>query len=114
MPMDILERFLRPLRTRPLTRRYPDEPAVLAPALRGLPELDPSRCDSSGACIAVCPTAAITLEPTSWAVDAGRCVLCGACEAACPRDAIRLGQRFELASRRRESLHIVTRLGGST
>lgn len=112
MPMDILERFLRPLRGRPLTRRYPDEPAVLAPALRGLPEIDATRCDSSAACVEVCPTTAITLEAASWMVDTGRCVFCGACETACPRDAIRLGQRFELAARTREGLRIVTPIGG--
>jgi hydrogenase-4 component H len=108
MPMDLLDRFLRPLRARPLTRRYPDESAVLAPALRGLPEVEASRCDSSAACVAVCPTGAIELEAATWVVDAGRCVFCGACEAACPRDAIRLGPRFELAARSRGALRIVT------
>jgi formate hydrogenlyase subunit 6/NADH:ubiquinone oxidoreductase subunit I len=63
--------------------------------------------------VAVCPTGAIELDPSSWAVDAGRCVLCGACATACPRDAIRLGQRFELAARTREGLRIVTRLDGA-
>lgn len=111
MPLDVLERFLRPLRAHPLTRRYPDEPAIVAPAMRGLPELDPSRCDSSKACVAACPTGAIIVAPDTWAVDAGRCVLCAACEAACPRDAIRLGQRFELAGRTREGLRIVTPIG---
>jgi hydrogenase-4 component H len=112
MPMDLLDRFLRPLRGRPVTRRYPDESAVLSPALRGLPELDPSRCDSSATCVAVCPTDAIELGSTSWTVDAGRCVFCGACETACPRNAIRLGRRFELAARSRGALRIVTPIGG--
>jgi formate hydrogenlyase subunit 6/NADH:ubiquinone oxidoreductase subunit I len=111
MPMDILERFTRPFRARPLTRRYPDEPASLAPAMRGFPELDGPRCDSSAACVAACPTGAITLALDSWTLDAGRCVLCAACEAACPRDAIRLGQRFELAARTSEGLLIVTPIG---
>ncbi len=113
MPIDIIERFLHPLRRPPLTGRYPSEPAVLAPATRGLPELDPARCDSSAACVAACPTNAITLTPSSWTLDAGRCVLCGACDAACPQDAIRLGQRFELASRTREALVLATTIGGS-
>ena len=112
MPIDILERFLRPLRSRPLTGRYPAEPAVLAPAMRGMPELDATRCDSSAACVAACPTEAIVLGPATWAVDAGRCVLCGACEAACPRDAIRLGHRFELAARTRKALDLITPIGG--
>jgi formate hydrogenlyase subunit 6/NADH:ubiquinone oxidoreductase subunit I len=112
MPIDILERFLRPLRRRALTGCYPAEPAVLAPAMRGLPELDPVRCDSSAACVAICPTGAIALGPATWAIDAGRCVFCGACAAACPRDAIGLGQRFELAGRTREALVLITPIGG--
>ena len=113
MPMDLLERFLRPLRQRPMTRRYPDEPAILAPALRGLPTLDPSRCDSTAACVTACPTGAIELGSGSWTLDAGRCVFCAACEYACPRDAIRLGQRFELAARTRDGVRIVTPIGGA-
>ena len=112
MPMDLLERFLRPLRGRPLTRRYPDEAVTLPPAARGLPEVDPGRCDASAACVAVCPTGAIALGPASWTVDAGRCVFCGDCAIACPQDAIRLGARFELAGRSREALRVTTSMGG--
>ncbi len=111
MPRDLLDRFLRPLRRQPLTGRYPDEPAVLAAASRGLPELDPERCDSTSACVSACPTNAIVVAPGSWAIDAGRCVFCGACAEACPRDAIRLGQRFELAARTRGALVVVTPIG---
>ena len=112
MPMDLLDRFLRPLRGRPLTRRYPDEPAVLPLTARGLPELDPQRCDASADCVAVCPTGAIALTPDRWTVDAGRCVFCDACVLACPREAIHLGPRFELASRSRAGLRATTRIGG--
>lgn len=111
MPMDLVDRFLRPLRGGPRTRRYPDEPAILAPAMRGLPEVDPGRCDADGACVAACPTAAISLAPGTFTLDVGRCVFCGACEIACPRDAIKLGQRFELAARSRVGLHVRTAIG---
>jgi Formate hydrogenlyase subunit 6/NADH:ubiquinone oxidoreductase 23 kD subunit (chain I) len=112
MPMDVFDRFLRPLRGGPLTRRYPDEPALLPPTFRGLPDVDPSRCDSSAACVSACPTGAITVVPGSWSVDAGRCVFCAACRDACPQGAIRLGSRFELASRSREGLRVTTSIGG--
>lgn len=112
MPIDLLDRFLRPLRGKPLTRRYPDEPAMLPPTMRGLPEVDPARCDSSADCVTACPTGAIALEPGSWTVDAGRCIFCDACRAACPQDAIRLGSRFELAGRSRETLRVTTSIGG--
>ena len=111
MPIDLIDQFLRPLRRPPLTGGYPAEPAVVAPATRGLPELDPGRCNSSAACVSACPTGAIVLSPASWAIDVGRCVFCAACEMACPRDAIQLGQRFELAAQARESLILVTPIG---
>jgi formate hydrogenlyase subunit 6/NADH:ubiquinone oxidoreductase subunit I len=97
MPGDVFDRILRPLRRRIVTSGYPDQPAELAPAARGLPELDPARCDSSGTCAEVCPTRAITLSDGTWELDAGACIFCAACARACPRDAIRIGHRIELA-----------------
>jgi NADH-quinone oxidoreductase subunit I len=112
MPIDLLDRFLRPQRGRPLTSRYPDQPPVLAPTTRGLPELDPSRCDRSSDCVGACPTGAISLSIDAWTVDAGRCVFCDICVTACPQDAIHLGSRFELAARSRDALAVTTRIGG--
>jgi formate hydrogenlyase subunit 6/NADH:ubiquinone oxidoreductase subunit I len=106
MPFDVFDRVLRPLRTRPVTSRYPDAPPDLPAAARGLPELDPVRCDGSAKCVDVCPTGAIALSGSSWTLDAGACVFCGACERACPRDAITLGRRIELAGRHRPDLTI--------
>jgi len=108
MPKDLLDRFLRPLREGPVTRAYPDRAATLPPAARGLPEVDPARCDASGVCATACPTGAIVLAPGALTVDAGRCVFCGACAEACPRGAIRLGGRIELAARTRDGLRITT------
>lgn len=106
MPLDVLDRLLRPLRGRPVTSRYPDSPPDLPAAARGLPELDPARCDGAAACVGACPTGAIVLADSAWSLDAGACIFCGACERACPRDAIRLGRRIELAGRGRGDLTI--------
>ncbi len=108
MPLDVLDRLLRPLRAGPATSRYPDLPPDLPTAARGLPELDPTRCDGSAACVEVCPTGAIALTDAVWSLDAGACISCGACERACPRGAIRLGRRIELAARGRADL-VITR-----
>ena len=110
MPLDVLRRLLTPLREPIVTSRYPDAPPVLQPATRGLPEVDPARCERAGACVTACPTGAIALDDAGWAVDAGRCVFCSACALACPHDAIQLGSRVELAGRDRADLVIVTRL----
>ncbi len=106
MPLDVFDRLLRPLRSRPVTSRYPDQPPDLPAAARGLPELDPVRCDGSAACVSACPTGAIRLSDPVWSLDAGACIFCGACARACPRDAIRLGRQIELAVLERADLTI--------
>jgi formate hydrogenlyase subunit 6/NADH:ubiquinone oxidoreductase subunit I len=104
MPLDVFDRLLRPLRSRPVTSNYPDDPPDIPPAARGLPELDVDRCDGSAACVAACPTGAIGLTESLWQLDAGKCIFCAACARACPRDAIRLGPQVELAVRDRAGL----------
>ena len=106
MPLDLFDRILRPLRSGPVTSRYPTRPADVPPATRGLPEFDAARCDGSAGCVTVCPTGAIRLTGSTWTLDAGACVFCGACVRACPRDAIRLGTRIELAVRERDDLSL--------
>ena len=114
MARDVLDRLLRPLRRGPVTSRYPDAPPDLPDAARGLPELDPTRCDRSGTCADVCPTQAIVLTDSAWTLDVGRCILCGACARACPRDAIRMGHRIELAVLDPAQLVVATNLEGGT
>ena len=110
MPFDVLTRILTPLRRPRLSSRYPAAPPLLAPGVRGLPEVDPERCEREATCVAVCPTGAIALGEIDWSVDAGRCVFCAACAQACPTGAIALGPRVELAARERRDLTVVTRL----
>jgi len=111
MPLDVFDRILRPLRRGPATSRYPDAPPDLPPAARGLPELDPVRCDGSAACVTACPTGAIRLDGPTWSLNTGACIFCGACARACPRGALRMGNRIELAVRERDGLAIERRWG---
>lgn len=111
MPMDVLDRILRPLRRGRVTSRYPDAPPELPPAARGLPQLDPARCDATAACVAACPTGAIRVSPGEWALDAGACTFCAACARACPTGAITLGARIELASDVRSDLVVRRPIG---
>jgi len=106
MPLDVFDRLLRPLRRGPVTSHYPDVPPDLAPAVRGLPELDATRCDGSASCVEACPTGAIDLSDSVWSIDMGACIVCGACARACPRDAIQLGGLIELAVDDRADLTI--------
>ena len=45
---------------------------------------DRNRCVGCGACTAVCPNAAVTIENGKAAVDRELCRACGACAAICP------------------------------
>ena len=53
---------------------------------------DEERCTHCGACIAICPTSAFSLEPKTRKVlfDHNKCVVCGLCVKACPTRAMRL------------------------
>jgi Ni,Fe-hydrogenase III small subunit/NAD-dependent dihydropyrimidine dehydrogenase PreA subunit len=72
---------------------------------RAFPEVDPKACaQGCDACVKVCPTNAITLNPLK--IDLGKCVFCPACEAACPKKAIRFTNNYIMAATRREDLII--------
>ena len=47
---------------------------------------DENKCTHCGACIAVCPTMALTLNPESRKVDfhSDKCIACELCISACP------------------------------
>jgi len=53
---------------------------------------DEVRCTHCGACVAICPSGAFSLEPKTRKVlfDHNKCVVCGLCVKACPPRAMRL------------------------
>ncbi|MFA5138612.1 MAG: 4Fe-4S binding protein [Elusimicrobiota bacterium] len=54
---------------------------------REVAHVDPDACAGCGACEAVCPAKAISIQEIA-VVDQERCTGCGACAAACPNSAI--------------------------
>ena len=79
-------------------------PRVASPAgFRGTPVIGATPCASAcSACAAVCPTAAIALEPV--AIDLGRCILCGDCAPVCPSARLSFSSDYRLAATDRASL----------
>lgn len=70
---------------------------------RGLPRVARDACaEGCDACVAACPTAAITARPLS--IDLGRCTLCAACVEACPAGAIELTSNPRMAATNRQDL----------
>ena len=95
----IRQRFLQKHRT----VGFPAQPPVLPARFRGRPELHPERCaDGCAACLAVCPTQALSLAPLR--LDLGRCTFCGRCAEACPSGAVLFTREYALAARSREDL----------
>jgi Ni,Fe-hydrogenase III small subunit/formate hydrogenlyase subunit 6/NADH:ubiquinone oxidoreductase subunit I len=98
MPLDLVRRLITPLRQPVATSRYPHETPLLQPATRGLPQIDPTRCQGDGACVEACPTSAIEFDAgRARSIDAGKCVFCSACVLACPNGALWTSYRVELA-----------------
>lgn len=87
-------------RTLPFPRRLPPLPE----RYRGLPVVQPDKCRSCEACVAACPTGALSRGPEGLRLDLGRCLFCGECEAACPDGAVRFTNDPRMAVRRREDL----------
>ena len=66
--------------------------------------MDASLCaDGCKACVAVCPTEAVTRKG-KVALDLGRCIFCAACVEACPARAITQTGDYRMAVRRRDDL----------
>lgn len=90
------------------TLSYPDQPATMPDTFLGRPTVHaaghdcPPGCD---ACLAGCPTNAITLEP-EISLDLGRCVFCSECVTSCPEGIFRLSNDFRTASTSRIALRI--------
>ena len=85
-------------------------PAGAAPALPdrhgGALRVEAAKCQAGcAACVAVCPTEAITRPPNEpVALDLGRCIFCAECVKACPTGAITQTGDHRMAVRRREDL----------
>ncbi len=89
------------------TMAYPQGPPPELPDRHGgALKVDPSLCpETCAACVAVCPTEAITRpagKPVS--LDLGRCIFCAACVEICPAKAITQTGDHRLAASRRDDL----------
>ncbi len=89
------------------TMAYPKGPAPALPARHGgALQADGAQCpDGCRACVALCPTQAITRDfGFPVALDLGRCVFCAACVEGCPAHAITHTGDHRMATRHRDDL----------
>jgi len=89
------------------TMAYPKGPTPALPDRHGgALKVEAARCTAGcAACVAVCPTQAITKSAgKAVALDLGRCIFCGDCVAVCPSKAITQTGDHRMAARHREDL----------
>jgi Ni,Fe-hydrogenase III small subunit/NAD-dependent dihydropyrimidine dehydrogenase PreA subunit len=86
--------------------QYIKDPRQASPAgFRGRPVIGTGACEAGcEACVAACPTAAITSSPLQ--IDLGRCIMCGDCAPACPTGKLSFTNDFKLACTDRPGLVI--------
>jgi len=106
--MYIFDTLLNRMRRGCQTMAFPKGQAPALPDRHGgALHLDSSACPQDcAACIAVCPTQAISKPGTGTRIDLGRCLFCGECVAACPIGAISQTNDHRMAVRRRKDLII--------
>jgi Ni,Fe-hydrogenase III small subunit/formate hydrogenlyase subunit 6/NADH:ubiquinone oxidoreductase subunit I len=89
------------------TMAYPKgSPPALPDRHGGALRVDGAKCaEDCAACVAACPTEAITRAPSRpVALDLGRCIFCAACVETCPTRAITPTGDHRMAVRQREDL----------
>jgi Ni,Fe-hydrogenase III small subunit/NAD-dependent dihydropyrimidine dehydrogenase PreA subunit len=98
-----MKRFFERFHQGHRTLAWPRQPVTLSPRFRGLPVLDGSKCQAScAACVAACPTSALTAAPLR--MDLGKCLFCPSCAETCTSGAITFSNDFRLAASTRDAL----------
>jgi len=62
-----------------------------------LRETDEERCTGCGACLEICPVAAVKIDGEVATIDKEWCIGCGVCSTVCPTDAVRIVSRPDRA-----------------
>lgn len=89
------------------TSRYPRTAPTVSDRFRGLPVIDPRKCEEGcQRCVEACPTDALTAANKDLRLDLGRCLFCNECASACPEGAVAYSTDHRLATRTRDALTI--------
>jgi len=77
--------------------------------MRGIPQVDTSKCYACGACAVACPVDAITVtygeERAIIRINYRRCIRCAYCRDNCPAGAIVISEKYGIVSSSIEDLY---------
>ncbi len=84
--------LLKNLVSKPVTKNYPEEPAVYPERMRGRIVIDIDQCISCGLCVRSCPPRCITVDKNegTWTINRFDCIACGYCASKCPKKCLKL------------------------
>ena len=84
--------LLKNLVSKPITKNYPEEPAVYPERTRGRIVIDIDQCISCGLCVRNCPPRCITVDKNegTWTINRFDCIACGYCASKCPKKCLKL------------------------
>ena len=97
--------LIKNLMNKPVTKNYPEEPAVYPERTRGHIEIDIDQCISCGLCVRSCPPRCITVdkEAGTWTINRFDCIACGYCASKCPKKCLKLVPGYQKPGRVKEA-----------
>ena len=90
--MNFTGTILKNLFHKPVTTKYPAEPAVYPERSRGHIENDFDQCILCGLCMRNCPTGTIKVSKPEgyWKINRFDCIQCGYCTLKCPKKCLHI------------------------
>ena len=97
--------LLKNLVTKPVTKNYPEEPAVYPERTRGHIEIDIDQCISCGLCVRSCPPRCIVVDKGAgtWTINRFDCIACGYCASKCPKKCLKMVPGYQTPARKKEA-----------
>ena len=97
--------LIRNLFSEPVTKNYPEEPAVYPERTRGHIEIDIDQCISCGLCVRSCPPRCIIVDKAegTWTINRFDCIACGYCASKCPKKCLKLVPGYQKPARVKEA-----------
>ncbi|MBQ1457531.1 4Fe-4S dicluster domain-containing protein [Butyrivibrio fibrisolvens] len=95
--MTFKKSMLSNLFKKPVTTKYPFEPAVYPEGSRGHIEIEIEKCISCTLCAINCPSGAIKVDRVArtWEINRFDCIQCGYCTQKCPKKCLHMEAGYQ-------------------